>query len=246
MRYCIRCGNKNMENAAVCQHCGAQLRTDVSKPQVIQSETPALSIEKLNHSNSLIDDGHLTEIDSERDFFFVLSEKLNFLTTEYKVLNSIRSSGLLACKRITYNGKTALYYCTEPYKSLEVLLPTLDANRFLNILENILRQIFDIKENGFLNDAKIDARVHRIYVDSSNGRVYLTYLPINERCYPDGMYLERQLRRELAYVIRNLSGIQASNVMNLAQLLEEPGCSFGNLMSAIRQFRSVSTSTGKY
>lgn len=257
-KYCIRCGSAYPPNSNVCGQCGnvdggRKSKEDLGEADEPEWEEPGeadelktnFSLEKLHDTNRLVKVQHVTEVECEKDFFFVLSDDAGFSSTEYKVLNSIRNTGLLRCKKMIYNGKTALYYCAESYKSMKVLLPTLDVNRFLIVLENILNQIMEVEENGFLAGTAIDARISKIYVDSSNGKVYLTYLPIKERCYSDVIYLESQLRKDLAYIMRSFPGIQANNTKVLAQMMEDLGCSFENLLTVIRQKRSMSTNTGK-
>lgn len=273
-KYCLRCGKKNPENASVCGECAAPFadslmwnRNPGSAQNILQDEDnkfqerePSVqpeikfadeslknfnfSAEEFHQTNQLLDSKKITEIKSGREFFFVLSDVTGFSSTEYKVLNSIHNTGLLRCKRFKYNGKTALFYCPGSYRSLDILIPTLDVNGFLSILENIINRILDIRENGFLTDVGLDVRINKIYIDTMDGKVYLTYLPINDRCYPDGMYLENKLRKDLAYIIRSVFDSYSSNIMNLAQMMEEPSCSLDYLLSAIRQNRSVSSNYG--
>lgn len=242
----MRCGNKNEENAHSCANCGMSftVETDILPEDELQ-KIGILEEKELRQTNRLLEEKIVTEIECSQDFFFVLSEGVSLSSTEYKVLNSIQNTGLLRCKKILYNGKTALYYCTESYTSLTNLLPTLDTGKFLIILENILNKISDIKENGFLSAAGLDLRINRIYVDSKEGEVFLTYLPLTERCCSSILYLEKQIREELAYLIRSVYQKQSGALSHLVQMLEEPACSFGNILSAIRQNRSVATNTGR-
>lgn len=235
------------------QNSNAQVKPETVKTNISESvnfseplkEDVSLDWAKLNQTNQLLKKDFIREIQCQNDFIYVLSEQSDFSSTEYKVLNSIGNKGLLKCKRIKYNGKDALYYMTAQLKSFDILLPALDSGRFLYILENIFNQINVIKSNGFLADTGLDVRIQRIFLDSTDGKVYLTYIPVNQRCYSDNMYLEHDLREDLAYIIRSTPGIQNSSVMNIAQMLEEPACSLGNLLSAIRQNRSMSTYTGR-
>lgn len=219
---------------------------EMTSPTMQKEKEISFAEKNLHQTNRLIEKNKVIEIDCKKDFFFVLTEDSGFSSTEYKVLNSIQNTGLLRCKKILYNGKSALYYCTESFKSLQVVLPTLDTGQFLIVLENILNKISDIKENGFLSAAGLDMRISKIYVDVKKAEVYLTYLPLTERCYSDVMYLEKQIREDLAYLIRTVYQNHSNNMIHLMQMLEEPACSFGNLLSAIRQNRSVSTNTGRY
>lgn len=276
-KYCVKCGEKNPNDAVACSCCGMSLggesaenpvtmkttekkqyaniqveskgvKKDTTKVPIFSKtsdESFSLELDKLNQSTQLLKKDLIQEIQCQNDFIYVLSEQSDFSSTEYKVLNSIGIKGLLKCKRIKYNGKDALYYMTGQLKSLDILLPAVDSSRFLYILENLFNQINVIKSNGFLADTGLDVRIQRIFLDSADGKIYLTYIPINQRCYPDTMYLEHDLREDMAYIIRTTPTIQNSSVMNIAQMLVEPACSLGNLLSAIRQNRSMSTYTGR-
>lgn len=252
-KYCIRCGTKNPDHADICGGCGVPFAAGVSQNSSLQYSTEqeeetvkklVFSVEKLYQTNLLADSKKIQEINCGKEFMFVLEEGLGVSTTEYKVQNSIYRSGLLRCKKVLYNGKTALFYCTESYKPLDILFPALNESRFLQIVENIINKVMEIRDNGFLSDRGLDLRINKIYVDSLDGNVYLTYLPASERCYPDEWYLEEKLREDLSYMLCVLSDPQSFSIANLAQMLKEPSCSLGNVLSAIRQNRSMSTGNG--
>ena len=264
-RYCVKCGTKNGNNATICSCCGVPLAGDssgslsqssnnqnaksavsnsnisaVNKSNPVKKQKPvALRLTDLNQTNQLIAKGSMEEIQCQNDFVYVLEDSSNYSSTEYKVLNSIENKGLLRCKQIRYNGKTALYYMAEQKKSFDVIASTLDAPRFLFVLENLLNQIDMVKSNGFLAETGVDARLNRIFVDMTDGKVYLTYLPVTQRCCSDLMYLEQDLRSDLAYVIRSFANLQSMDMMQIADMMEEPACSFSNLLSVIRQRRMV-------
>lgn len=247
-KYCLRCGGKNTNMASVCDHCGAPLgggsiEEDNSGQESAKNDnllvlSPKLfDFTKLIHNTVLTDEKLITEISCQNDFIYILNEGADFISTEYKVLNSMGNKGLLKCKLLKYNGKDAIYYMVGKLKSLEVMLASFDSMRFLYVVENILNQVSDIKRNGFLTDTGIDIRIERIYVDVDDGQVYLTYVPVKRRSYQDVIYLENDLRQNLAYMIRALFNLENGKINDIVQMLEEPGCSFSNILSAIRQSR---------
>lgn len=266
-KYCLRCGGKNTNKASVCESCGASLgsmsdeafRTDclmtvssecsnkdndleqkrTESDNLLALSQKAFDFTKLIHNTVLTDEKLITEISCQNDFIYILNEGADFISTEYKVLNSMGNKGLLKCKLLKYNGKDAIYYMAGKLKSLEVMLASFDSMRFLYVVENILNQVSAIKKNGFLTDTGIDIRTERIYVDGDDGQVYLTYVPINRRNYQDVMYLENDLRQNLAYMIRSLFDMENAKINDIVQMLEEPGCSFSNVLSGIRQSRLV-------
>lgn len=246
-RYCVKCGTKNENNATVCSCCGGSLEGDSSgsvyqprNNQTAKKQTSVvLHLTDLSQTNQLIAKGSMEELQCQNDFVYILEDSSNFSSTEYKVVNSIGNKGLLRCKRIQYNGKTALYYMAGQKKSFDVIVSTFDIPRFLFVLENLLNQIDMVKSNGFLAETSVDARLNRIFVDMADGKVYLTYVPVTQRCCPDLMYLEQDLRSDLAYVIRSFANLQSMDMMQIADMMEEPACSFSNLLSVIRQCRMV-------
>lgn len=260
-KFCVRCGTKNSNSASVCSGCGISLgglsmntltpvpenSIEIKKENEGKTESHSIGefdFSKLTQTNLLLDEHIIDEISCQNDFIYILSPEVNFTSTEYKVVNNVGNKGLLKCKLIKYNGRDALYYMVGKLKSFEVMLSSLDATRFLYTMENVLNQVNTIKGNGFLADAGIDARIKRIYVDAQDGQVYMTYVPIKNRCYSDVIYLESDLRRDLAYIIRSSSLWQDEKMKIITQMLEEPGCSFNNLLSAVRQNRSISSITG--
>ena len=199
---------------------------------------------KLKQSHLLLENNMITDVSCDKDFFYILSDEMEFSATEYKVLNSMGNTGLLRCKRMQYNGKETLFYVTKSYKSVLVLLPLLDSTQFLNILENLIVRLMEIKGNGFLSDVGLDIRINRIFVEPSTGKIFLTYIPTKQRCYEDVIFLEQNVRDNLAYMIRTNSNICTNVTVQLAKMMEEPACSLSNLLSVIRQNRSMSSFTG--
>ena len=65
------------------------------------------------------------------NFAYILNDNSRFLTTEYKVLQSQTGGCFLRSMKMTYNGKTELYYMTDSYKAFSALAPVLSADRFL-------------------------------------------------------------------------------------------------------------------
>lgn len=113
--------------------------------------------------NSLTTNGKLTEMDCGANFAVILKDNAFFLPTEYKVLQSQKDGCFVKCMRMLYNGKTELYYFAGELKSLSSLLSTIDAERFLTVLCNLLGAIINVQSNGFLTCRNIDASFERIF-----------------------------------------------------------------------------------
>lgn len=267
-KYCMKCGARNVNESTICSCCGMLLESkSVEKPmkesltgnktfsndhrefrQLGQNGVGNNSFDsegmdnfdvgKIMQTNQLTEKGLLHEIACNNDFIYVFDDDLIFSSTEYKVINSVSNSMLLKCKKMKYNGKDAIYYMTDRLKPFDIILPTLNSMQFLFILESLFNQINVVKGNGFLSDIGIDVRIKRVYVDMKDGSVYLTYVPANHRCYLDTMYLEQNLRMDLAYIIESMQGIQSPELLEIGQMLKEEISSFGNLLLTIRQKRS--------
>lgn len=248
-KYCITCGTKNQSSATVCSNCGRPMNGNLSESDGLGKNSGKLSntallgnfdTSKICFVTQTIEDEIICEENSQNDFMYILSNKADLSATEYKVLNNSGNKGLLRCKTIQFNGKQTLYYMVGKLVSLHSMIPMLDAARFLYILENIFNQISNIRGNGFLLDIGLDLRINRIYVDSGDNQIYLTYVPIKQRCYSDEISLERKLRKDLAEIIKSTNCKENSNVLMFLQMLEEPSCSFNNLLMSLRQSRTVS------
>lgn len=125
--------------------------------------------------NSLTTNGKLTEMECGANFAVILKDNAFFLPTEYKVLQSQKDGCFVKCMRMLYNGKTELYYFAGELKSLSSLLSTIDAERFLTVLCNLLGAIINVQSNGFLTCRNIDASFERIYIDPNTYKVNLVY-----------------------------------------------------------------------
>lgn len=240
-KYCMRCGEKNEDGVSVCKGCGMPLEETPSHNEKVVVK---LDVAQLSQSNQLLKENIVEEEICQKDFMYLLSDRAKFSATEYKVLNSAGNKGMLKCKKILFNDRETLYYMTDGLKPFDVVIENLDERRFLNIVEGLFKQINEVRNNGFLLDTGIDIRMKRIYVDMADGSVYLTYLPINIRCYSDPMYLEDDLRKDLSYMIRTMPNLQGSGSKIIEQMLDEPACSFASIMASIRQSLSMSTGTG--
>lgn len=60
--------------------------------------------------NQLLESGKLQEIECGRNFAYILAENAEFLSTDYKVLQSQQNNNFIPCMRMFYNGKTQLFY----------------------------------------------------------------------------------------------------------------------------------------
>ena len=75
--------------------------------------------------NILKEKGILAEMSCGSNFAYVLSDNTDFLSTEYKVLQSQTNSCFVNCMKMLYNGKIQLFYLSKALKPFSSLLPSL-------------------------------------------------------------------------------------------------------------------------
>ncbi len=190
--------------------------------------------------NALIENGILNEMSCGSNFAYVLSNNTFFLSTEYKVLQSQKNNCFVRCMKMLYNGKIQLYYLTGMYKPLSSLFPTLDAERFITIISNILSDIIEVKNNGFLSCQNIDIAFEHIFVDPATYKVSLIYLPLSQHMFGDTAYFEIELRTSLIKLISELSNLSSSKTIQLSSDLSNGGLTLEDLYNRLKGKGSVS------
>ena len=166
--------------------------------------------------NRLIENGHILEMACGTNFSYILSDNSIFLSTEYKVLQSQANSNFVKCMKMLYNGKVQLFYHTTNLKPLSAMLPSLDADSFMIITANLISDIIDVKQNGFLSCQNIDVSFDKIFIDPTTYRVSLVYVPISKRAYDDDSAVENEIRTGLVKLISGVSAISSPKTIQLA------------------------------
>ncbi len=184
--------------------------------------------------NSLIENNYITKMPCGSNFSYVLSDNCTFLSTEYKVLQSQTNSCFIQCMKMLYNGKVQLYYLSSKYKSLSVLLPSLDADSFMTISANLIADIINVKNNGFLSCQNIDISLEHIYVDPTTYKVSLIYLPVRQRLFDDVSSFENELRTSFVKLIQSISTLSTSKTIQFATNLSNGAMTLEDLYSTIK------------
>ena len=115
--------------------------------------------------NTLIEKRQISEMACGSNFSYILGDNTMFSSTEYKVLQSRSDSCFVRCMKMQMNGHIQLYYLTSDFKPLSALLSSLDPDSFLVVISNMLADMIEVKQNGFLSCENIDISLERIYVD---------------------------------------------------------------------------------
>ena len=184
--------------------------------------------------NSLIEKGIITEMACGNNFAYILNENTDFLSTEYKVLHSQRDSCFAKCMKMLYNGKIQFYYMVNSLKSLADMIGNLDAEGFMTIVSNLLGNIMDVKNNGFLSCQNIDISYEHIYIDPNTYMVKLVYLPVSKRFFEDSFSFENELRTGLVKHILDLSNLSSPKVAQFTSDLSNGMLSLEDLYNRVK------------
>lgn len=160
------------------------------------------------------------EMLSNANLTYVLEPDSPVLATEYKVLQSQAKAGdhFVKCMCMLFNGKPQLYYLIDGGKPLSSELPKLNPNTFLTLLSSLVKNIIDVKDNGFLSCLSIDISFDHVYLDPVSSDVRLVYLPVERRLFRDYSAFQSAL---CANIIEPIRCIQAFSVPCILQLLAE-------------------------
>lgn len=183
--------------------------------------------------NLLEQKGLLTKMCCGANLSYLLNEDL-FLPTEYKVLQSQNNSCFVKCMKMSYNGSMQLYYLTKEYKSLQVMAGGIDTDGFLTVVSNLLGDVIDVKNNGFLSCGKIDLSFEHIYVDPATYKVSLVYLPISEMIYGGDSAVENEIRSGLVRLIGTIPSLSGGRISCLAEELSDGTLSIEELCARVK------------
>ena len=184
--------------------------------------------------NRLLENGQLQEMPCGSNFAYIVDDNTTFLPTEYKVLLSQGSNSFIKCMKMLFNGKVQLYYLTEGYRPLSSLLPRIDAENFMVVVSNLLADIIEVKNNGFLYCANIDISFDKIFVDPSTYKVKLVYLPLKSRLFDDISAFENELRTSFIKIISGISTLSSAKTIQLAAYLQDGTLSMDSLYSKVK------------
>lgn len=160
--------------------------------------------------NSLTKDGYIEERQCENNIAYILQDNSMFLPTEYKVLQNQANVCFVKCMKLLYNGKIQFYYLVNEYKALTDIISSIDADSFMVIMSNVIANVLDVKNNGFLSCKNIDISFERIYVDPNTYKVELIYLPIRNRLFKDESAFENEFRTSLVKLISGITTLSSN------------------------------------
>lgn len=184
--------------------------------------------------NALLENNYITEIECGSNFSYVLNDNTLFLSTEYKVLQSRSGGCFVKCMKMSYNGKIQLYYLTEAYRAFADMIPLLDAEGFWIFVTNLLSDIVDVKQNGFLSCRNIDISYEHLYVDPATYKVKLVYLPLKRRLFDEEAGFENEIRTGLVKLISDSASLSTPKTRRLASELSDGTLSMEDLCRRVK------------
>lgn len=184
--------------------------------------------------NRLIERGLLQEIACGGNFAYVLADAGLFQPTDYKVLHSQTESVFVRCTKMLFNGRIQLYYLPDDMKPLSAVLASLNPETFLTVVSNLLQGVLETKNNGFLSCTNVELSFDKIFVDISNMKVRLVYLPVSEHLMGDELLFESQLRTELLRTIRMMPGLAGPKTTALSGYLMDGTLSLADLCAKLK------------
>lgn len=181
---------------------------------------------------SLFQNGKVVETSTSFHTSYIVSENEDFLITEYKVLKTKESAGLIKCSKLLYNGKIKLVYFTNGLKPLNTLWNSLDDDSCIRVLTNFLATVIDLRNNGFLNCHNLIISDNRVFVDINTLSVHLIYLPISNQNW-DTASFESDLRA------RVLKALSSNNKLLTARMNEFSGMLANGILSLEEVYRQL-------
>lgn len=160
------------------------------------------------------------EKDYGNDFSYILLDNNMFSLTEYKVLQSQSEELFIRCMKMLHNGKIQLYYVPGEYKRLKNLIRSISSENARIFIINFLKNIVEIKNNGFLSYRNINFSLDKIFVNTKKYNVKLTYLPLAVSNYERTADGEKQLRENIVRVINEFSMVLFNRIDILTRELQ--------------------------
>lgn len=189
--------------------------------------------------NVLIENNVITQMECGSNFAYILNDNSDFLSTEYKVLQSQANSCFVKCMKMTFNGKLQLFYLTKGLKTFASMIPSMDSESFMTIMANLLSNIINVNLNGFLSCKNMDLSFEHIYVDPATYKVRLVYLPLSKHIHEDNSSFENELRTGLVKLITDISTISTPKTMPFSSDLSNGTLSIEDLYTRIKGGKNI-------
>lgn len=169
----------------------------------------------------------------QNNITYILEEEDRFSDMAFRVIQNANPQRFVECIRYKWNGKEALAYLTEQYRSVEdMLLYERECEKVIIIVFKILRNLLEIKENGFLHIENIDFDLKEIYANPRTADIYFVYFPVGLENYD--IKTEKVFKTNIVAVLRaNPSLEQSDRIRTLIEYLLNPAADLSELLRDI-------------
>lgn len=152
-------------------------------------------------------------------FAYSLSDESSFAQTEYKVIHNEKSLNVVPVIKIRFNEQRLLFFMPSgiPLKKLQ---NSIGIHEYCVILGSMLDEIRKIKANGFLNIKNIDLSLNRIFVNSENYRVALSYVPSTEHLFLDLTDFNKSLKHLCLQILAENPALQNKEGLGIREKIK--------------------------
>ena len=149
----------------------------------------------------LKDRGIISEVKCDSNFEYVLENSAHFVNTDYKVLQSQTNGIFVQCMKLLRNGKLALYYVTNDYRTISSMFVGITPDMLVQVVINLFADVIEVRNNGFLDCQNIDLSWDKVFVEPNTLKVKLVYIPVSERAFGSYAEYESELRSSIVKLI---------------------------------------------
>lgn len=188
--------------------------------------------------HQLIEQGMASEVKGTQCISYILKDNDLFNLSEYKIIHNQNTTFFVDSAKLTYNGNVKLTYFIEDCVSLKSIAPTLESYPFVTVLANLLSNVIEVVNNGYLDVSDLNLELNRIYVNPNTLAVKLIYLPVNSVTAFGTVMLRmpdlEQLRDNLARLISATPNLISSQTKEICNWLSDGAISLEEVYRRVR------------
>lgn len=183
-----------------------------------------------------INQSMIEKIECGNNMVYIFDKSIRISPTEYKVLHNQGNDYLMKCMKIKMNDKNALFYLVKDYRCLYDLIHNLDSDNFMIVMVNLIKNICEVKNNGFLSCCSIDIALNKIFVHPNTLEVALVYVPVEEKEFEDDTEFENELRSRLIRIINNIEKFNTKKINEFKANLVDGNLSLEDVYKKLKGF----------
>lgn len=128
--------------------------------------------------NEIIQEKYGSFLQSMKKLSYTLNDNQLFSLNQYKICNNQTQDLFVKCQKIQHNGKVRILYFTEEYENILDVVKEINERDYYKICENLIHEIIQIKDNGFLNMHNVILEPNMIYLEKDTLKIKFIYIPI--------------------------------------------------------------------